>query len=74
MNRILTSTRSVQPRRSLFATLLHSLGHAARMIGDARRLDAMPRDRLDDMGIAPLSDANHRTSAEAGPIPRAQMW
>ena len=37
-------------------------------------LDAMSRDRLEDMGIAPRTDANRRTSGEAGAVPRAMVW
>lgn len=74
MTRILSTTRIVRPRSGFFATLLHSLGHMARMIGDARRLDTLPCERLNDMGIAPRSEANRRSSGEQGPIPHAPMW
>ncbi|MBT9385346.1 hypothetical protein KM176_15850 [Pseudooceanicola sp. CBS1P-1] len=39
-----------------------------------RALDALPRERLEDLGIAPRSAANHRHSGQAGPIPRAETW
>lgn len=40
----------------------------------AKTLSTLSRDRLDDIGIAPKSDANHRNSGEAGPIPQAPLW
>lgn len=74
MNHILNSTRIIRPRSGFFTTLLHSIGHGAQILADSRRLDSMPRDRLDDMGIAHRSDANRRSSGEQGPIPHAPMW
>lgn len=73
MTRILTTTRTVRPRSGLLAALLRRLGHRARMIADERRLDTLPSDRLEDMGIAPRSEANRRSSGEQGPIPHALM-
>ncbi|MGR3323219.1 MAG: hypothetical protein ACU0DK_14960 [Pseudooceanicola sp.] len=74
MIRILSTPRIVQPRNGFFATLLQTLCNMARMIGDARRLDTLPRDRLDDMGIAPRNEANRRSNGEHGPISHATMW
>ncbi|MCR9108619.1 hypothetical protein [Marivita sp. XM-24bin2] len=74
MTRILTRTRDCRPRSSYLATLLQRIGHMARMIGDARRLETLPRDRLDDMGISPRTAANCRSSGESGPIPRGPTW
>ncbi len=74
MTRILTTPPIIRTRSGFFSTLLHSLGHMARMRGDARRLDTLPGDRLDDMGIAPRSEANRRSSAEHGPVPHAPTW
>lgn len=74
MIRILTTTRILRSRSGFFANLLQSLGHMAWMIGDDRRLDTLPRDRLDDIGIAPRSEANRRSSGQHGPIPKAPLW
>ncbi len=74
MNRIQTFTRITRPRREFFATLLYRFAHAVRMISDARRLDSMAGDRLDDMGIAPQSEANRRSSGDQGPVPHVTMW
>ncbi len=74
MTHILTKPRTVQPRSGFFAILLQRLGQMTRMTCGARRLDTLPFDRLKDMGIAPRSAANRRSSGEHGPIPRAPMW
>lgn len=72
MTRTLATARFARPSIGVFSLLLRHLGHAIRMRRDAQRLDEMPRDRLRDMGIAPRTEANSRTSGEAGlphPLP-----
>ena len=44
----------------------------ARTGADDRALDTMPRERLEDMGIAPRTEANFRSSGQTGPIPGGQ--
>ena len=61
----------VPPRAGATAALLRRI--LRRGCAPARLRD-MPRERLEDMGIAPRSEANRRSSGEAGPIPRADLW
>lgn len=56
------------------SALLHRLQRHHRARRDARILDALPRERLEDIGIAPRSEANRRHSGESAPVPRAQRW
>lgn len=51
-----------------------SIREARRMARDKRLLSQLPADRLADMGIAQRSEANGRSSGEAGDIPRADLW
>lgn len=41
---------------------------------EAWRLDAMPRERLEDMGIAPRTEVNNRISGEHGRVPSVSSW
>ncbi len=55
--------------------LLRKLREDFRLRRDAVRLDQMPRDRLEDMGIAPRTEANYRHSGESGPLPSTNtLW
>ncbi len=38
------------------------------------RLDGLSRERLEDMGIPPRTEANMRHSGQKGSIPRASLW
>ncbi|SIT11532.1 hypothetical protein SAMN05421759_11737 [Roseivivax lentus] len=72
MDRILTL-----PRRILnnpFTQFFRDLREARRIARDAARLETMPRERLEDMGIAPRSAANHRDSGQAGRIAQPTLW
>ncbi len=44
-----------------------------RLAADARALDQLPSDRLEDMGVPKRSTANHRSSADSGSIPRTDL-
>jgi len=41
---------------------------------DARALDDMPAERLADIGLAPCTPANFRSSGDYGSIPRADLF
>ncbi len=72
MTHILTLSRLGLTRS--FAMTLHALRERRRMSADARHLDALPRDRLDDMGIAPRTEANRRHSGQPARMPRPPIW
>ncbi|MBS0125952.1 hypothetical protein [Thetidibacter halocola] len=74
MDRILSIPRLARPRTGLIAMILRRVGHVARIRADAARIDALPRDRLEDMGLSPRTEANRRDSGQAGPPPRAPLW
>lgn len=74
MTRTLINTDFARPRTGFFASLLGRISHARKIGSDTRRLDTMPRERLKDMSIAPRTEANYRTSGEAGPIPQTTLW
>lgn len=74
MTRTLATARFAQPSIGVFSLVLLHLRHAIRVKQDAQRLDEMPRDRLRDMGIAPRTEANTRTSGEAGLIHPMPFW
>ncbi|PRY21467.1 hypothetical protein CLV78_10980 [Aliiruegeria haliotis] len=72
-NQISSSVR--QTGQGTFLSRIVSLLRASRCLAsDNHRMKSLPSDRLDDMGIAPRTDANARSSGEAGPIPRADLW
>ena len=74
MIRILSNTRFVLFHSKAIANLLHHVDQAIRMKADARRLELMPRDRLEDMGIAPRTKVNYRSSGEPGQVERPPLW
>lgn len=57
-----------------FAALLDAARTLLRRRADAARLDALPRDRMDDIGLAPRSAANRRHSGEGGRAPQVTLW
>ncbi|QFS83778.1 hypothetical protein FIU97_13605 [Roseivivax sp. THAF40] len=72
MTRILALPQSV--RSHPLITIFRQIREARRQARDAARLDTLPRDRLDDMGIAPRSEANRRHSGARGPIHQMPLW
>ena len=72
MDRILTLPRVFH--HAPLAAFLRQLREARRLRADARQLDSLPRERLEDMGIAPRTEANHRHSGEAGNPAEMQLW
>jgi hypothetical protein len=74
MDRILSIPRLAARRTGLFAAILHRLAEGFRQRAETRHLDSLPRERMEDLGLAPRTVANHRHSGEAGPIPRAPLW
>ena len=73
MDRILTF-RSTRSATSVVSAFLRHLHLAQRTGTDAARLAEMPRERLEDMGITPRTDANRRTSGQRGRVPQAPLW
>ncbi|PWJ09844.1 hypothetical protein [Jannaschia seohaensis] len=70
----LSSPRAATSHAPFFAPLRLRILDAFRRDAEARRLETMPRDRLEDMGIPGTTETNRRSSGEAGPIPRATLW
>lgn len=59
--------------RSLSVFFL-ALQRNRRMENDTNRLDELSRERLEDMGISPRTEANMRHSGQKGSIPQASLW
>ena len=74
MDRLLATLNINLPRTGLFASIRDRFVRAQSITHAHERLDVMPRERLADMGIAPCTEANLRSSGEAGPIPQATLW
>ncbi|MFW2541115.1 hypothetical protein ACN2XU_00640 [Primorskyibacter sp. 2E107] len=72
MEGILTLTRSTLSQTLI--GLLRLFRAERRALSDAVKLDDLPHDRLEDMGIAPRTEANHRHSGQTGRIPQAPLW
>ncbi len=74
MNRILSTTPFAHARIGTMGALVQRIRYLARMNSDARHLDAMSSDRLEDMGIPSRTADNLRTSGETGPMHRPTLW
>ncbi|MDQ2089838.1 hypothetical protein [Marimonas arenosa] len=62
------------PLVKLAGRFLTRIRRARRTARDKRIMAQLPSDRLADMGLPKVTDANSRSSGEAGDIPRADMW
>jgi hypothetical protein len=71
MDRILSANWFIRQRNLTFAKFQRQFTLSPATDHEMGRLDTMSRDRLEDMGIAPCTEANFRTSGESGPIPCA---
>lgn len=58
----------------LFAAWIGRRSDERRLARDGHLLDAMPCDRLEDIGLPPRTSANRRTSGMQGPPPKTQLW
>lgn len=56
------------------ATIFRDLKEAHRIRTETGRIETLPRDRLEDMGIVPRSEDNQRHSGQYGPLPQTQLW
>ncbi len=56
------------------ASFLRTIREFDRIRTDAARLDSLPRERLEDMGIAPRTKANLRHSGQTGRINQTPLW
>lgn len=56
------------------SSLFRQVLQARRIAKANRHLETLPRDRLNDMGIAPHTQANQRHSGQTGPVPRPILW
>lgn len=54
--------------------LLQDIRQARRIAKETHDLKSLPRDRLEDMGIASDTQANRRHSGQKGPVPRPILW
>lgn len=72
MTRILALPRTI--RSNPLVAFLRQIREERRQARDAARLDTLPRDRLDDMGIAPRTEANRRHSGAQGPVRQTPLW
>tara|TARA_R110000796_G_scaffold14517_1_gene47418 strand:- start:106 stop:324 length:219 start_codon:yes stop_codon:yes gene_type:complete len=66
-----------QPRITLashVSTLFQDIRQARRIAKETHDLKSLPRDRLDDMGIASDTQANRRHSGQTGSVPRPIHW
>lgn len=59
--------------RSLSA-FFRTLGSNGWVELETDRLDGLTRERLEDMGIPPRTEANMRHSGQKGSIPQASLW
>jgi hypothetical protein len=74
MSRMYQSPQITWPRRGVLATFFSAVFSVRSEANTHASLDQMPRDRLADLGIAPRTEANFRSSGERGRIPQAQLW
>jgi hypothetical protein len=72
MNRIHPATGFAFPGEASFASPARRFTWPSLSRAQNHCLDYMPRERLEDMGIPPRTEANFRTSGEAGPLPRGE--
>lgn len=56
------------------ASFLRTIREFDRIRTDAARLDSLPRERLEDMGISPRTKANLRDSGQTGRMPQTPFW
>ncbi|MCU4654241.1 hypothetical protein N8I71_15465 [Roseibacterium sp. SDUM158016] len=71
MDRILSANWLIRQQNLTFAEFRRHFTLSTATDHEMGRLDTMWRERLEDMGIAPCTEANFRTSGESGPIPCA---
>lgn len=65
------------PRHAVSRSLsvfIRTLRRNRRVENDTNRLDELSRERLEDMGISPRTEANMRHSGQKGSIPQASLW
>lgn len=60
--------------RAVLAQPLQALRLYLRQRRDAARIDALPQDRLRDMGLSGRTEANARQSHQRGDLPKASLW
>lgn len=60
--------------KQTFLRVCKDFADKRRRAQDAKALDEMPAERLADMGLTPLTEANRRSSGDLGAIPRAQLF
>ncbi len=57
-----------------FGSIFRTLKEMRRIQTETGQIDTLPRDRLEDMGIAPRNKNMQRNSGQYGPLPKAQLW
>lgn len=57
-----------------FSSFYRRFREARRLAKDASHLDALPRDRLKDIGVAAHTDANRRHSGQRGRVSQPTLW
>lgn len=56
------------------SNIFRAINEIRRIHADASRLDTLPRDRLEDMGLSPCTEDNQRHSGQRGRIPAPRVW
>ncbi|MCE0507324.1 hypothetical protein LR948_18345 [Roseivivax sp. GX 12232] len=72
MSRIFAAPRT--EFRNPLPALLRRIACHLRMRKAIQELEELPSDQLEDLGIAPRTTANRRTSGETGKLPQAPLW
>lgn len=60
--------------RNPMRPLLRRIARHLRMRKETHELKNLPSDRLEDLGIAPRTAANHRSSGETGKLLPTRLW
>lgn len=70
---VLTKSTSRAPLFTMIGRYWTTLLAARRTARQLRQLQQLPSDRLNDMGLPSVTDANRRHSGQFGAIPRAEQ-
>lgn len=72
MHQLLSPPRHAVSR--FLSVFFRTLQRNRRVKTDTNLLNELPRERLEDMGISPRTEANMRHSGQTGSIPQASLW